>query len=38
MGDFCEVNNILFTPNGEDFGMVKESERASNNLHHLTYT
>jgi hypothetical protein len=26
MGDLCEVN-ILLAPNGEDFGMVKESER-----------
>jgi hypothetical protein len=38
MGDLCEVNNILLAPNGENFSMVKESERESNNLSRLTYT
>jgi hypothetical protein len=38
MGNLCKVNNILLAPNGEDFSMVKESERESNNLSCLTYT
>jgi hypothetical protein len=32
MGDLCETNNILLAPNGDDFSMVKESERESNDL------
>ena len=38
MGNLCEVNNFLLAPNGEDFSMVKESERKSNYLSRLTYT
>jgi hypothetical protein len=38
IGNLCEVHNILLAHNGEDFSMVKESERESNNLSRLTYT
>ena len=37
MGDLCETNNVLLAPNGDDFSMVKESERESNDLSCLTY-
>jgi hypothetical protein len=37
MGDLCETNNVLLAPNGDDFSMVKESERESNDLNCLTY-
>jgi hypothetical protein len=37
MGDLCEANNDLLVPNGDDFCMVKESERESNDLSCLTY-
>jgi hypothetical protein len=38
MGDLCETkNNVLLAPNGDDFSMVKKSERESNDLSHLTY-
>jgi hypothetical protein len=37
MGDLCEANNVLLAPNGDDFSMVKESERESNDLSQLTY-
>ena len=37
MRDLCEANNILLAPNGDDFSMVKESERESNDLSCLTY-
>ncbi len=37
MGDLCETNNVLFAPNGDDFSMVKESKRESNDLSRLTY-
>jgi hypothetical protein len=37
MGDLCEANNILLAPNGDDFSMVKDSERESNDLSCLTY-
>ncbi len=38
MGGLCEANNILLVPTGDDFSMVKESERESNDLSRLTYT
>ena len=38
MGDLCEANNSLLAPTGDDFRMVKESERESNDLSRLTYT
>ena len=34
----CEVNNSLLAPTGDDFSMLKESERESNDLSRLTYT
>ncbi len=37
MGDLCEANNILLAPNGDDFSMVKESERESNDLSYITF-
>jgi hypothetical protein len=37
MGDLCEENNVLLAPNGDDFSMVKESQRESNDLSRLTY-
>jgi hypothetical protein len=37
MGDLCEANNVLLAPNGDDFSMVKESKRESNDLSCLTY-
>ena len=38
MGDLCEANNSLLAPTGDNFSMVKESERESNDLSRLTYT
>ncbi len=38
MGDLCEANNSLLAPTGDDFSMVKESERESNDRSRLTYT
>ena len=35
MGDLCEANNSLLAPTGDDFSMVKESKRESNDLSHL---
>ncbi len=37
MGDLCEANNILLAPNGDDFSMVMESERESNDLSRITF-
>jgi hypothetical protein len=37
IGDLCESNNVLLALNGDDFSMVKESERESNDLSCLTY-
>jgi hypothetical protein len=37
MGGLCEANNILLAPNGDDFSMVKESERESNGLSCITF-
>ncbi len=37
MGDLCEANNILLAPNRDDFSMVKESKRESNDLSRITF-
>ncbi len=37
MGDLCEANTTLLAPNRDNFSMLKESERESNDLSRLTY-
>jgi hypothetical protein len=38
MGDLCDANDVLLSPNGDDYNLVTEAEMKAGDLSRHTYT